>query len=224
MVGESLVILVQDADRNADTAAVETISISITRTGGEQETVTLTENGPNTGLFQGTLATRADTGSPADNDGVLDVRPRQTVIASYLDERRADGSSAILETRSQVVAAIYIERLMVVDLNGNDLFELTNGMLIDLSQHPCGLSGRADTVPNRVGSVRFNLDNETFKIENDLPYALNGNEVDGRYRPVNLSARTDHFVETTPYTQRAAAGDPGRTIIIRFTVTGNCRG
>ncbi len=74
-------LTVVDCDLNTDDMVVETVNVSITSTSEPTgETVTLTETGAQTALFQGTINL-----SPTNSSGVLQVAHGDTVTMTYLD-------------------------------------------------------------------------------------------------------------------------------------------
>ncbi|WP_425411106.1 Ig-like domain-containing protein [Hyphococcus sp.] len=93
--GDSIAIEVQDADLNADTGAVETITVTaVNSVTGETETVTLMETGPNTGVFQANLATTLGGSAGPDNNGVITIETGQSVVVTYNDALTAAGGTA----------------------------------------------------------------------------------------------------------------------------------
>lgn len=98
--GVNLYIKVTDMDRNSDPAVVQTVSVVLTSTRGESETVTLTETGANTGAFTGTIAT-ASAQSITANNGSLQVMPSETITVTYTDA--IDASSLANRPRTDTV-------------------------------------------------------------------------------------------------------------------------
>jgi hypothetical protein len=79
-----------DLDLNPDPETAQTVTIEIvSTTEATPELVVLTETGPNTSTFEGTIGT--GTG-PATNDGVLQIAEGDMISASYQDED--DGTGA----------------------------------------------------------------------------------------------------------------------------------
>ena len=90
--GDTLAIGVNDADLNANALVAETVVVTVVNSvTGESELVTLTETGPNTGIFAGTLATTAGIVAGTNNDGVMNVKAADTVVVTYADARTANG-------------------------------------------------------------------------------------------------------------------------------------
>lgn len=96
--GSPVTVTVTDADLNTNAMVAETIVVSVVNdTTGETEDVTLTETGPNTGIFVGTLPT-AYAGLGIDNDGVLNTLDPNTLTASYDDVLDASGNDPVAVT------------------------------------------------------------------------------------------------------------------------------
>ena len=85
---------VNDPDENADPGTAETVQVTITEQHfGDSETLTLTESGPDTGLFRGTITTLGQSG--ASGNGVLNVQggpTGDTITARYTDKDGGDTS------------------------------------------------------------------------------------------------------------------------------------
>ncbi|PYQ59813.1 MAG: hypothetical protein DMF53_18175, partial [Acidobacteria bacterium] len=83
-------VRVNHPDANANPGAVETVSVQIQSLhAGDQETITLTETGPNTGLFEGSIPLRYQY-STGIGDGFLETQPAgpvqsasEEITASY---------------------------------------------------------------------------------------------------------------------------------------------
>ncbi len=81
------------------------------------------------------------------------------------------------------------------------------------------LSVRAHTSPERVGSVRFQVNGATTRVENHLPYVLNGDGDRGRdHYPWTPEVGT-HTIVITPYSGKRGKGTAGTPVRIRLTVT-----
>ncbi len=83
--GDPLYIRVDDTDMNNSTSTVQTITVTVTSPLGESETVTLTETGPNTGIFTGTLATAAGAAAGPNNNGTITAADTNVLTVTYLD-------------------------------------------------------------------------------------------------------------------------------------------
>ncbi len=87
--GNDIWIRVTDMDQNKDKNTAEgTLTVTLTNaTTGEKETVTLTETGVNTGVFEGKVSTVRGTGSAADNDsdGSIKLKRGDAIKVEYTD-------------------------------------------------------------------------------------------------------------------------------------------
>jgi hypothetical protein len=95
---------------------------------------------------------------------------------------------------------------------------LVNGAIVDtVALGTTNFSIRADTAPERVGSVRFTVDAVLdFQTESNPPYAIAGDS-DGDY-VAWAPEPGDHLVTAMPFTEDDAGGDPGMPLTVRFTV------
>ncbi len=110
-----------------------------------------------------------------------------------------------------------ILRLILVNADNNtDIGILNDGDILNLAALPTNnFSIRAETEPNVVGSVAFNL-NGTLNTENVVPYALGG-DVNGNYNGWTPNL-TSYTLTVTPYTDGNASGTAGETVIVNFEV------
>lgn len=84
MSGDMIYIQVKDADQNIDPAVVEKVKVVLANPiTGDTETFVLTETGPDTGIFRGSILSTltVTTGS----DGILTVAPDSRIEATYTD-------------------------------------------------------------------------------------------------------------------------------------------
>ena len=82
--GTNVCVRVIDLNRNTNATTVDTVSAVVTASTGDRETITLTETGPNTGIFTGCMAT-TNTAAATTNNAVLSVIPGATVNVTYTD-------------------------------------------------------------------------------------------------------------------------------------------
>ncbi len=91
--GEPVFIRVIDLDQNLDPLVVESVDIMLTSTGGDQETLRLSENGPNTGIFLGYIMSA--TPPPMSGDCRISVDVGESITADYVDP--VDGADATFD-------------------------------------------------------------------------------------------------------------------------------
>ena len=103
--GDTLALSVTDADLNSLPTIVETVIVSVRNDmTGETEAVTLTETGPNTGIFTGNLATAYGPTAGPNNSGAMNSKNADTITVTYNDALGATGS-AVVRTAQDVVSA-----------------------------------------------------------------------------------------------------------------------
>ncbi len=122
--GEILTVTVDDPDENFDSAVIEQFTVVVVndRT-GESEQITLTETGPDTGIFTGELATIAGNTAGSNDDGVLNTQLDDTVTALYTDRLSATGSSQVRTDTGIVLGFAGLEGNAWLDDNINDSFD-----------------------------------------------------------------------------------------------------
>lgn len=82
-VGDPVFIRVTDYDQNLNPAAPETIRVTVTTSGGDNETLTLTETGNSTGVFTGYI--QSSPSATASGNCGLEFPTSQTLSARYTD-------------------------------------------------------------------------------------------------------------------------------------------
>ena len=86
-------VRVTDIDQNLDPGVIETVQVVVTSNSGDLETLTLTETGPDTGVFVGSLP--ASTAAGASNNGTLNAPAGSLLAVNYVDpDDSADATSA----------------------------------------------------------------------------------------------------------------------------------
>jgi hypothetical protein len=111
---------------------------------------------------------------------------------------------------------------LINSANNQDMFELTDGMVIDESQTiGLRLNIRANTNPSIVGSVYFTLSGPVNRnaTENVAPYAIFGDK-NGNYSGRTLPAGT-YTLSARAYSDRNRRGTAGPIKTITFTINSN---
>jgi subtilisin family serine protease len=80
---------------DADLAGQNTLAITIETTGGDTETLQMTERSTGIGIYDGTIATQS--GAPIVEDGVIQVTDGQTITVIYYDANDGTGNPAVCE-------------------------------------------------------------------------------------------------------------------------------
>ena len=85
VVGDDLFVELDDGVANANSAAADTVTVTLTNVDtGETEDLLLTETGNDTGIFVNTVGfPTTDSGSTGNNDGTLNVQFGATVTVSF---------------------------------------------------------------------------------------------------------------------------------------------
>jgi uncharacterized repeat protein (TIGR01451 family) len=105
--GDPLAVTVTDADLNANASVAESVTVTVQDGAtGETESVVLTETGPATGIFTETLGTILGSAAGVPGDGVLVVRPGDSLTATSLDALTATGGTVTRTASSLVVADV----------------------------------------------------------------------------------------------------------------------
>jgi len=97
------------------------------------------------------------------------------------------------------------------------LFEITDGMVLNLDVLPPNLNVRADTVPPQVGSVGYEYNGDIGLTENISPYSLGGDDGTGDFVAMDLPLG-EHAVTATAYEGQNGSGVRGGSTTVRFSV------
>jgi hypothetical protein len=97
------------------------------------------------------------------------------------------------------------------------LFQVTDGMVLNLDALPPNLNVRADTVPPQVGSVGYEYNGDLGRTENIAPYSLGGDDGTGDFVAMDLELG-EHVVTATAYQGEDGSGVRGGSTTVRFSV------
>ncbi|HYG78186.1 MAG TPA: FecR domain-containing protein [Planctomycetota bacterium] len=117
---------------------------------------------------------------------------------------------------------IAVASFSLINTETNDVipgFEsVSDGVLIDIARLPTRkISLRANTIPETVGSVRFDLNGmNNYKLESVFPYAMTG-DTNVKYKAWEPRPGEHHLV-ATPFTEASGKGQTGLPLEIRFTI------
>ncbi|MHB8092504.1 MAG: DUF7507 domain-containing protein [Syntrophales bacterium] len=99
MNGDTVYIQVKDPDQNIDPAVAETVKVVLNHTeSGDAETIVLTETGPDTGIFRGSIVSQITPAVP--NNGVISVSANSRLLVTYtdiLDASPVSNASALID-------------------------------------------------------------------------------------------------------------------------------
>jgi hypothetical protein len=101
---------------------------------------------------------------------------------------------------------------------------LAEGAVVDLARlRARNITVRANTVPAKLGSVRFELDGDPrFNVESVFPYTLS-TDVDGNCKPWQAPLG-DHVLTAVPYPLPKGKGEAGAPLTIRFRIVDGRKG
>ena len=105
--GDTLDLSVSDADLNENSLVAETVNVIVKNDiTGESEVIILTETGPNTGVFTGTVDTIYGVSAGANNDGIINTQVGDTVTIFYNDQLDENGTLTVLTDVDNVLGGI----------------------------------------------------------------------------------------------------------------------
>lgn len=112
----------------------------------------------------------------------------------------------------------FVTRFVLVDADTDaDIMPLRNGELLNLAELPPNLNIRVE-LTGSAGSVIFSLDGAPkYKVENNAPFALGGDNPAGDYLPTPLPAG-EHVLRATPFSGPDGVGASGGSLEVRFVV------
>ena len=93
----SVGVRVTDIDQNMNPQVVETIAAVITSSSGDSEAVTLTETGPNTGIFTCVIPASASSAG-SSNNGSLHAPQGSALVVNYVDPNDSSDTSSASAT------------------------------------------------------------------------------------------------------------------------------
>ena len=115
-------VQVVDRDQNTNAVVAETVTVVVTSSNGDRETITLTETGVNTGIFRSAAIT-TNTSAVTQNNSALNVVAGATLAANYVDPTdSADTSNAsafISSPSATAVASVF--KSIISPTNGKAL-------------------------------------------------------------------------------------------------------
>ena len=142
-----------------------------------------------------------------------------TATLTVTDDEGLQDSDTITITVNEVNVDGVIGFTLVNAANDTDLFDLSNGMEITVTDiQGMDLNIRANTEPNMVGSVFLQLSGpvNNTRTENVAPYALFGDS-SGNYFGNELPIG-EYVMTATAYTAGNLGGDELATLIIQFSI------
>ena len=183
-------VQVTDMDQNSNPGVSETLTAVVTSPRGDSETITLTETGPNTGIFRTCIA--SSTTPPAvPEDGSLHALPGDVLVASYTDSDDASDTSNDTALVNTAAAEMSVFKLLVDPVDGtavvNDLIRfdivvgnpgttnLTTFTVTDTFDAGCMSFDAASIAPNDSGANPLTWDESelgTLPVDSSVTIAV----------------------------------------------------
>ncbi len=131
---ETVFARVSDLDENTNPLVAETILVTIIGSGGDTEIVTLTETGPNTGIFTGGIpASSTVTGS--SGNGTLYALPGSVPVVHYVDNDDATDVGSDTATIPNAVPSVAVVKTLTSPADGQILVGETAGFRIRVTNN-----------------------------------------------------------------------------------------
>ncbi|MEO0562532.1 MAG: hypothetical protein AAF125_10480 [Chloroflexota bacterium] len=145
-----------------------------------------------------------------------------TVTATPYSENSAEGVVGVSNsiTFDLINVGPTVDSLILVDATTNaDLMPLVDGMTVDLAAlGVTEVSVRAEANA-LTESVRFGFDGqETFRIENIVPYMLFGDQSGGTVINGEALASGTYIIDATPYSENSASGVEGSIVSVTIVI------
>ena len=102
-IGDTFYFRVTAPAANRDPSKVDSLSTVLTTSGGDRETITIFETGPNTGVFVGAVPTSAIPPQPKQGDCRLAIAPEQTISVTVLKDN-SGSDTPLVSTNLHVLA------------------------------------------------------------------------------------------------------------------------
>ena len=166
---QTVCVQVQDPDMNQNPAAVETVSVVITTTSGDRETVTLTETGTNTGVFTGCIT--ANTNAAVQGNGVLNAPGGAGLTATYTDPLNpsdTSSDSAIVRLPPGPKPVVSLFKTLVAPANSTVLLGSTVQFNIEVA-NPGSVTVTNVTLTDTFPSARLQFVSATIPPDSTTP-------------------------------------------------------
>jgi uncharacterized repeat protein (TIGR01451 family) len=99
--GQTVLFEITALEANVDKTAEDRLSVTITTSTGDVETLTIFETGPNTGVFVGQIGTTRIPPQPASGDCVLSINDGSTI---FIEAALPNDTTVLVETQVEVLA------------------------------------------------------------------------------------------------------------------------
>ncbi len=105
----------------------------------------------------------------------------------------------------------------IVDTSGKLVRHLNEGDVLYLDDLKCKGQTIVANTTGQIGSVKFDLNNAFFMMQNASPYTLTGDNYGTYFKP-RIPQAGAYTLTATPYSQSDAGGVAGKPLTINFTV------
>jgi hypothetical protein len=160
---------VTDLDQNANTAVAETITVTVTSTRGDPETITLEETGSNTGIFVKCMDRQ---NGPSSGDGKIYAEPGDLLTVNYIDPNDPGDTSTDTAVLTSPILLINVSKTLVSPASGKAL--LGDPIVFDITV--------ANPNPGEMNTVHvidtFDTACLAYKSASIAPTSQTGNQVD----------------------------------------------
>ena len=128
-----------------------------------------------------------------------------------------DPFNPVIDIPVALVVTGEVRALYLIDAKTDEIIRpLERGDIINLAVNKLPLNIQAVTNPEEVGSVVFKLNGKVHRIENEAPYALNG-DLDGDFLPW-YPKPGNYKLEATPYSMPGGKGVSGEPLMVQFKI------
>ena len=128
-----------------------------------------------------------------------------------------DPFNPVIDIPVALVVTGEVTALYLIDAETDEILRpLESGNIINLAVNKLPLNIQAATNPEEVGSVVFKLNGKVHRIENEAPYALNG-DLSGDFRPW-YPKPGNYKLEATPYSLPGGKGVSGEPLTVQFKI------
>ena len=169
------------------------------------------------GAHSGHALACSHTTSPNRNNKGLseDLETYSTTVVAMF-QRASLVSTLFVAFLATLTSAQSIANFTLVNANANkDIRTLRDGETF--TKPSSAINVRANTSPDEVGLVVFEVNGTEFRIENVFPYALAGDN-EGNYLRWDYPVGSEITITATPYSEANGEGSAGTPLNISFTI------
>ena len=131
---ETVFVRVKDIDQNSNPLVSETLTVTVLGSAGDQETLTLTETGPNTGIFVGSVPASSTTVGSSGN-GTLHALMGAVLFVQYTDPNDPTdqgNDSAVIPLNAPSIA---VDKILLAPADGSIVVGETAQFLIRVTNN-----------------------------------------------------------------------------------------